>query len=202
MKQVFIETNFLVDLLRPFPKRDAAALFARVGVDVTLHIPWVSITEAKRTITSKIVDEDLGFADLVSKFGVKLLKSGTFSSSDMAPIQSFEKQIKKVRAETLKSVDANVDAAVAKMTVIPPSSGVVAKTVALYPIKSLPPFDEMVLGAVLYAAGQLKSQGVSDLYFCNANSKDFGPTSGNLLDAAYAYCSLKYRDNFSVPSGS
>ena len=145
MKQVFVETNFLVDLLRPFPKRDATTLFARVGGDVALHLPWVSIPEAKRTITSKIVDEDLGFADLVSMFGVKLLNSGTIAKTDMPAIQVLAQQIKTVRAATLKSVNADVDTAVSKMSVILPSPGVVAKTLSLYPLKSLPPFDEMVL---------------------------------------------------------
>jgi len=43
MKHVFVETNFLVDLLRPFPSKDAEALFARNdGADLRLYIPWCS----------------------------------------------------------------------------------------------------------------------------------------------------------------
>ncbi|WP_433929122.1 hypothetical protein AB3662_36495 [Sorangium cellulosum] len=74
MKHVFVETNFLVDLLRPFPVRDAETLFERVANDLILHIPWVSVSEAKRTITTKLIGEDLGFADLVGKLNVHLLK--------------------------------------------------------------------------------------------------------------------------------
>lgn len=199
MKQVFVETNFLVDLLRPFPRRDAKKLFGRANVDVNLHVPWVSISEAKRTITSKIVDEDLGFAELLDRFGVTLHKSGAISTAELPAIQQLVRQIKTVRVATLQSVNAAVDAAVAKMSVIPPSPGVVAKTLSIYPIKSLPPFDEMVLGAVLFEASELNSRGVSDLYFCNANSKDFGPTSGNLLGNAYASCGLTYLADFDVP---
>jgi hypothetical protein len=42
-----------------------------------------------------------------------------------------------------------VDAAVARMRVIEPSKEVVTKVLNLYEIKSLPPFDEMAMGAVL-----------------------------------------------------
>ena len=45
MKHVFVETNFLVYLLRPFPTPEAQALFDRNGVDVTLHVPWCSQAE-------------------------------------------------------------------------------------------------------------------------------------------------------------
>lgn len=199
MKHVFVETNFLVDLLRPFPKRDAGKLFARNGVDVQLHVPWVSVSEAKRTITSKIVDDDLGFAGNVKQFGVALLKTNKIAKPDMAPIEALADHIRTARATALQSVETEVDNAVSKMIVIPPSQGVVNKTIALYPIKSLPPFDEMVLGAVLFQAQSLSAAGEKDLYFCNANFRDFRPTSGNNLGVAYATCNLNYLDTFEVP---
>lgn len=199
MKHVFVETNFLVDLLRPLPTRDAASLFSRVGTDVNLYIPWVSISEAKRTISTKIVEQDLGFADAVTRFSVKQLRSAILSTADMPPIQALVELVKKTRASALSGVDAAVDLAAQKMTIIPPSAEVVAKTMSLYPIKSLPPFDEMVLGAVLCHAAQLRSEGKADLYFCNANTKDFGPTNGNNLQREYASCGLIYLGDFNVP---
>jgi hypothetical protein len=179
--------------------RDAATLFQRAGADVTLYIPWVSVSEAKRTITMKNIKEDLGFADLVKKFGVKLLKNGLLTPAEMQPIQSFEKRLKDAQFNALKTVEADVDAAVAKMNVIPPSPGVVAKTMTLYPIKYLPLFDEMVLGAVIFRAQELFYGGITDLFFCNANTKDFSPTSGNTLGAAYAACGLTFLSDFKVP---
>lgn len=95
MNHVFAETNFLVDLLRPLPAKDAVDLFERIGKDVTLHIPWVSVSEAKRTIPAKISRDDLGFADLVGKFGVKLLESSVVSTVEMKVIQEFGKHINK-----------------------------------------------------------------------------------------------------------
>jgi hypothetical protein len=199
VKHVFVETNFLVDLLRPFPKRDAESLFSRISVDITMYIPWVSVSEAKRTLNSKIVNEDLGFANLMQQFGVALLKKNSISNKDMQCIQLLENHIKTERAYRLKSVDNDVNNAIGKMIVIPPSQGVIDKTISLYPVKYLPPFDEMVLGAVLFHAQSLAAAGEKDLFFCNANSKDFGPSSGNTLAAAYASCSLIYLDKFIVP---
>jgi hypothetical protein len=199
VKHVFVETNFLVDLLRPFPVRDAKTLFGRIANDFVIHLPWVSVSEAKRTITTKIIREDLGFADLASKFNVHLLQTKVFSNQDAKIVQTFESHLKNEQRNALAAVEANVDGAVAKMSVIPPSPGVVAKTMALYPVKSLPPFDEMVLGAVLFRAQELFNKGEQALYFCNANTKDFGPTSGNALGAAYAACGLTYLSDFKVP---
>jgi hypothetical protein len=199
MKHVFVETNFLVELLQPFPKRDAKTLFARANTDVALHIPWVSVTEAKRTLT-RIIRDDLAFDDRVSKLAVQLLTAQTLSKPDMALIQAFVEHIKNSRASALSTAEGRVDDAVASMTVIPPSSGAVKKTMAVYPIKALPPFDEMVLGAVLYEANRLYQLGATDLYFCNANTKDFQPTSGNLLAQHYGACGLTYLPNFLVPT--
>lgn len=72
MKHVFVETNFLVDPLRPFPSKDAGALFARNdGVDLRLYIPWRSQSEAWRTLSDRIVREDPGFTDAMMKFAVR-----------------------------------------------------------------------------------------------------------------------------------
>ncbi len=199
MKHVFVETNFLVDLLRPLSRSDATDLFARNSGGIRLYLPWVSVNEAKRTITSKIVYEDLGFADRLKQFGVKLLNSRKITHTDMGPIQTLEQLVKQERTSALASVISDVDDAVSKMTVIQPSLGVVAKTVSLFPVKSLPPFDEMVLGAVLFEAAALHARGESALYFCNKNSKDFAPKPGNLLGKEYAACGLTYKDDFVVP---
>jgi hypothetical protein len=69
----------------------------------------------------------------------------------------------------------------------------------LFPIKSLPPFDEMVLGAVLAHAGALHAAGETDLFFCNLNTRDFEPTTANDLASAYAGAGLRYLDSFAVP---
>ena len=68
MKHVFVETNFLISLLRPFPAKDALDLFGRNdGVNQRLHIPWCSQAEARRALTH-IIATDLGFTDAMMQF--------------------------------------------------------------------------------------------------------------------------------------
>src|SRR5690606_6514825 len=72
MKHVFVETNFLIELLRPFPSKDAERLFARNdGVDLRLYIPWCSQSEAWRTLKDRIIGEDLGFTKAMMTFTVR-----------------------------------------------------------------------------------------------------------------------------------
>src|ERR1700722_13419076 len=72
MRHVFVETNFLVDLLRPIPAPTAEALFARNdAVDLRLYIPWCSQSEARRTLRH-IINADLGFIDPIMKFVVRV----------------------------------------------------------------------------------------------------------------------------------
>jgi predicted nucleic acid-binding protein len=72
MKHVFVETNFLVELLRPSPAKDAEQLFARNdGVDLRLYVPWCSQSEVWRTLSDRIIREDLGFTDAMMKFALR-----------------------------------------------------------------------------------------------------------------------------------
>jgi predicted nucleic acid-binding protein len=72
MKHVFVETNFLIELLRPFPSKDAERLFAcNDGVNLRLYIPWCSQSEAWRTLKDRIINEDLGFTTAMMKFAVR-----------------------------------------------------------------------------------------------------------------------------------
>ena len=88
----------------------------------------------------------------------------------------------------------------------PPSTDVVAETLRIWTVKSLPPFDEMVLGAVVARSAELYRQGEREIFFCNLNKSDFSPhDSGGMaitrpnLEAEYARCGLKYLSSFDVP---
>ena len=52
------------------------------------------------------------------------------------------------------------------MSVIHPSADVVERTIRVFAVKPLKPFDEMVLGAVLTKAAALQAAGETDLVFC------------------------------------
>jgi hypothetical protein len=72
VKHVFVESNFLIELLPPFPSKDAEELFARNdGVRLRLYIPWCSQSEATRTLSARIIVEDLGFTNAMMKFVVR-----------------------------------------------------------------------------------------------------------------------------------
>lgn len=161
MKHVFVETNFLIDLLRPFPSKDAEALFARNdGVNLRR---WL----ADRTLFDKGEVEkvrDLANAD---------------------------------RATALSTLQQRIQHAVAAMERIDPTPAVVARTLQVFTVKSLKPFDEMVLGAVLSKATELYTAGERDLHFCDLDG-DLASKHPPLL-AVYASCGLAVHQDFLVP---
>ncbi len=174
-------------------------MYARNGGDVAIHIPWVSLTEAKRTIETRIIREDIGFSDNLQRFSVRILRDNTLSLEDMRSIQKVVKRLKLDTSRLIKEVSQSLADVAKNISVIPPSQGVVDKTMTLYPVKALPPFDEMVLGAVLHQAEWLKTAGHTEVYFCNKNTKDFAPTTGNQLATIYAQHNIHYLNTFEVP---
>lgn len=198
MKHVFVESNFVIELLRPFAGPDAAKLFARQGADVQLHIPWAAVVESKRTL-GRLIAEDLGFDGTMLKFGVIQLKNAGITKDEMKVLQKFGKMTKSAREKALKNASSAVDAAVGKMTLIEPTKDVITKTLAMYQVKSLQPFDEMIMGAVLTRAADLAKTGATSLFFCNLNKDDFDPTNRPQLAAEYAASKVTYLPSFKVP---
>lgn len=67
MKRVYVETNFLVDLLRPFPARAAKELHElHQDGGLRLTVPWCALKEAQRTF-ERVIRDDVGFEDLAGK---------------------------------------------------------------------------------------------------------------------------------------
>lgn len=197
MKHVFVETNFLIDLLRPFPSKYAESLFARNdGVNLRLYIPWCSQSEASRTLNQRIIKEDLGFTDAMMSFAAQRWRADR-TLFDIKEIQNLEALAKSDRSEALMSLEKRLEGAVAKMERIDPSPAVIARTLQVFKIKSLKPFDEMVLGAILSKATELYAANERDLHFCSLD--------GDLISqhpplvAEYASCRLAVRQDFRVP---
>jgi hypothetical protein len=199
LKHVFVESNFIIELARPFAGPDAGKLFGRQGADVQLHVPWAAVVESKRTL-GRIIREDLGFDDTMQKFGARQLKSALITTDELKVLQRFAKMTSLAREDALKKIGADVDGAVAKMSVIEPTKEVILKTLSIYQVKSLQPFDEMIMGAVLTRAEELVRNGATDLFFCNLNKKDFDPTNRPELAAEYADRSMTYLSGFKVPN--
>jgi hypothetical protein len=200
VKHVFVETNFIIDVARPFPSPDATGLLKRAepGGDVTLHIPWVAVAEARRTL-DRIIKEDLGFTDAMSKFVVREFLGGTVSRADKKVIDALSARASAARKAAIQTIASAVDAAAGSAALIEPGKPVVTKVLSLFAVKSLKPFDEMVLGAVLTKAAELHQQGERDLWFCNLNKNDFDPSNQPGLAAEYHACGLRFLASFAVP---
>lgn len=199
MKHVFVETNFIIDVLRPFPAPAAEALANRIGADVTLYMPWVAIAEAKRTLV-RLIGEDLGFTEMLAKYAVREFQAGTLSRTDKPVIDALAARAKARLAQDIQSASIRIDALAARAVVIEPTKPVVAKALSLFAVKTLKPFDEMVLAAVLTEAAQLHANGERDLYVCNKNTNDFDPVNRPLLKAEYDACGLTFLATFAVPT--
>lgn len=195
MKHVFVETNFLVDLLRPFPSKDAEDLFGRNGVDVRLYIPWCSMSEAWRTLKDRIIAEDLGFTTAMMKFTVRRWLADR-TLFDKSQIDKLHDLADADRASALKSLEPRMTEMVGKMESIQPSPAVIAKTVQVFKVKALKPFDEMVLGAVLCKAHELYTSNERDLHFCSLDS-DLVNKHPPLIQE-YAACGLTVHQDFRV----
>jgi hypothetical protein len=197
MKHVFVETNFLIDLLRPSPSKDALRLFARNdGTSLRLHIPWCSQSEARRTLNDRIIKDDLDFADAMMKFAVRRWLADK-TAFDKREIDKLQRLAEEERLAAHQSLDQRIEDAVARMDRIDPSPSVVARTLQVFKVKSLNPFDEMVLGAVLSRATELHAANERDLHFCDLDG-DLVSQHPPLV-AEYGACGLAVRQDFRVP---
>lgn len=197
MKHVFVETNFLIELLRPFPAKDAENLFKRNdGANLCLYLPWCSQSEAWRTLKDRIIGEDLGFTGPMMTFAVRRWVADR-TLFDKREVDKLQRLADADRVEALKTLDQRITDAVSKLQRIDPSPAVVARTLQVFKTKALKPFDEMVLGAVLSKATELHAANEFDLHFCELDG-DLASQHPPLL-AEYRACGLTVHQHFRVP---
>lgn len=193
MKHVFVETNFLIELTRPVPteRLRARQLQERAGRgELKLYVPWCALVEAKRTL-GRIIQDDYAFRRGLERYAA--------SKRLQAQVRSLLAQSKEEAIEAEFTREERLNSCCRDAELILPTRQVVEKTLALHPVKSLKPFDEMILGAVLSRAEELKSLGEQDLWFCSLNSADFRPGQDGALEIAYRQAGLTYLENFNVP---
>jgi hypothetical protein len=194
MKHVFVETNFLVSLVRPFPEQEAVALFHRN--DLKLYIPWCSQAEAHRTLSDRVINEDLGFTRSLMKFVVKRWPPER-TLFDKREVDKVKALADADRVTAFQTLGQRISDTVARMERIDPSSAVIERTLRIFTVKTLKPWDEMVLGAVLAKATELHAAGERDLFFCELDS-DLASQHPPLL-AEYNACGLRVLHDFNVP---
>ncbi|MGD0679699.1 MAG: hypothetical protein ABSC94_30295 [Polyangiaceae bacterium] len=101
------------------------------------------------------------------------------------------------RRVAVRTIDQRITDTVASMTRIDPSADVVTRTLQVFAVKALKPFDEMVLGAVLTKATELYAAGEREL-FCELDG-DLAIQHPPLVNE-YAACGLAVRHDFDVPA--
>ena len=196
MKHVFVETNFLIGLLRPFPDPTAVHLFERNNSgDLRLYFPWCSQAEVSRTITD-VIKEDLGFTDSMMTFAVQhwLADRDAFHKPEIDKLRELARA---ARNEAIQTINQRIKDCAARMIRIDPSPAVVDRTLEVFAVKALKPFDEMVLGAVLTKADELHRAGERELYFCELDG-DLAAKHPP-LERQYQACALTVLRNFDVP---
>jgi hypothetical protein len=163
-------------------------------VNLRLYIPWCSQAEARRTLT-EIIKTDLGFTDTMMEF-VRRRWIANRALFDKREIDKVKALADEDRREALRTLDQRITDAVARMTRIDPSADVVARTLHVFAVKALKPFDEMVLGAVLVKATELFAAGERELIFCELDG-DLASRHPPLV-YEYAACGLTVLHDFDV----
>jgi hypothetical protein len=193
-KHVFVETNFLIDLLRPMQSQSVNDLFVRHGQDLYLYIPWCCQSEAARTL-DRIIDDDFSFIKNMMTFSQKLHLPS--NPQGMKPFHDLKRWVEPQQRQAKKDYLNNIRETCQKISIIEPMPNVINKTLTIFQKKLLAPFDEMILGAVLAHAAylrQLDSNAI--IYFATLNKRDFGTES---LLREYASVGIQYIEKFDIP---
>lgn len=197
MTRVYVETNFLVDLLRPREMRAAEKLFARHGGDVTLAIPWCSFSEAKRVL-ERVIREDLAFRSAAGRF-MKILRGrdAALAAQVQAPVNLFLQAASETFDEKLAAYVSELGRLAARLVVLEPSPRATEIAVDVNRRKALKPFDEMILASVL-ADAEVQAAG-TPMCFCSKDTKGFAPTPSNGLTDVYHAAGLSFLPDFLIP---
>lgn len=197
--RVYVETNFVIDLLRPFPKEGATELFARHrNGELTLLVPWCSIKEAQRTL-ERVIRTDLGFDDVAGKAWAQIFRTNPdVWRARGASVQKYIEEVRRLSAEAWDTSEDRLANFAKQVHVIPPSERAIDFTLKLKRKKELKPFDEAILGCVLADAEMSRAIDSNRYFFCNLD-KDLRPTADNGLQAEYEEVGLTHLSNFEVP---
>lgn len=199
MKRVYVETNFLVALLRPFPGREAQELNElHQSGKLRLSVPWCALKEAQRTF-ERVIRDDVGFEDLAWKAWAQLFQA---DSTKWKPhgnaVTDFIEAVRGLRATALSSIGSRLQSFANSVDVIPPSEKATDFTLRLSRRKELKPFDEAILGCILADAQERRANGERDFVFCSTD-KDLRPTADNGLKTEYDGLGIRFLPGFALP---
>lgn len=164
MRRVLVETNWVVDWAAPVHHRsgNAEALLdeARAG-RLTLHVPAVSIVEAKRVIRTRFHPRQE--ANAIAAFSRALLREGGLDDARLKVVQQVCREFEARFAEDLDRLEDRL----AELRELPGievyalSDAMLARSVELSLTRdlALDPFDNAILGAVLVRAREFSEAG-------------------------------------------
>lgn len=198
--RVYVETNFLVDLLRPFARKEAERLWQRhLSGSLRLTVPWCSLNEAERTL-DKIVKEDLGFSDNLGRFKARLVsnRGGTFSGGELKVLDRVMDELRTQRSAALAGIKGSIQAFSGRVDVVHPTARTSQLAVSLNREKRLKPFDEMTLACVLADAELRVASGENNLFFCDKDG-DLQASDDNGLGGEYSNRGIVFVRGFAIP---
>jgi hypothetical protein len=175
MRHVIVETNWVVDWAAPAHHREPTAVDlheAALGGLCHLHLPAISIAEARRVIPRKFrLSEEIG---ALKRFAGLLVNEGRFAEEDRVRAQAFlnlfEGRVKR-DFEALEGKLLSLRKA-QNIEVFALSEAMLERSIALSSTHGveLEPFDNAILAAVLERAAELRAGGAVDVVFATLDA--------------------------------
>jgi hypothetical protein len=182
MRHVFVETNWIVACVAPAHHKIPAALELldrAAREELTLHVPAISIAEARRPITERF--QSRFEAERVRQYLLWARDENIVSTADETVVRSVLDQMEgRVKAElakldeTLRSLSAAKGVEVFNIT--QPMYSLC--TDLSFTKLGLQPFDQAILAAILVRAEDLSRGGVTETAFCELDA-DLQPWDKN-----------------------
>jgi hypothetical protein len=174
MRHVFVETNWVVACAAPAHHKIPAALdlLERAAREqLILHLPAISIAEARRPIT----------ADFQSRLEAERIRQYLLWARDEKLVSPADEELVRVvldrmegrvKADLAKIEDTLRDLSGAKgVEVFPLTEAMLNRCAELSYLKlDLKPFDQAILAAILVRAEDLAKEGVTETEFCELDS--------------------------------
>lgn len=179
---VFVETNWVVDILKPehlqTPQAAQLLELAEAG-EFELHLPAICLTEARETIPRRFTPRN--DSNDLRKFVQWAKRQGKLTTEDAnAAFRVFDKFDGLVTNELTKVPERLRELAQhPNLNVFPLSESMLERQVSIGAMDtSLKPYDMAVLAAILVRAEDLQQQGHSWVGFCELDS-DLQPWDKN-----------------------
>jgi hypothetical protein len=169
MKDVFVETNWVVDYCAPAHQRVPAAvelLKAANSGAIKLHLPSPCISESRSVTRLRFQPRE---ADSMRRYLKWARAQGHVKRDDDAAARRVLDQFEMLIKRDLDNLENTLDALRAErgIEIFPLDDAMLERSIALTIEKlDLKPFDNAILAAILVRAEELTKEGRSDLAFC------------------------------------